>query len=167
VHLRVVLGRAHTHACDAIVRPLAKPVLVAHRPDEVLTAAGDDLLADLRRMAAAGTRPTDARAVVTTAGLLPARFLIHVLVPAFSQAEDREYLLSRAYRAVLAAADQAGSRSLVMPPLGTTGPYWPLDDVARLTVGTLRTTPTGVRDVMLALPTPTALERFSEAIARA
>lgn len=165
MHLQVALGRAHAMAADAVVHPVGRS-MVGHRPDDTLRAAGDPLVQELRSLQTRHAGPSDGRAVVTTAGSLPARWLIHVLVPAYSQHEDRDHLLSRAYRAVLAAADEVGARRLVMPPLGTTGPYWPLDDVARLTVGTLRTTPTAVREVVLALPTAAALERFAEAIAR-
>lgn len=165
MHLRAALGRAHTMAADAVVHPVGR-AMVGHRPDDTLRAAGDPLVHELRSLQARRAGPVDGRAVVTTAGSLPARWMIHVLVPAYSQHDDRDHLLSRAYRAVLAAADEVGAHSLVMPPLGTTGPYWPLDDVARLTVGTLRTTPTGVVDVVLALPTAAALERFTEAIVR-
>lgn len=163
--VRVVLGRLPEQSADAIVR-VCGARLAGSRPDELVKAAGPALADTLRRLQSRGESASDEHAVVTTAGALPARWLIHVRVPMFRPASSDEHLLSRATRSVLAAADLVGAGSIAMPVLGTTGPYWPLDDAIRVCSGTLVTTPTAVTEIRLVVPTPAALERVAEALTR-
>ena len=161
------LGRVGEQHADVLVR-CAPRSLLGRSPDALLTAAGPEVLAacrQLRRTALrAGLLPGNA--VVTGAGDLPATWLVHVGVPEYSVAHDHVHLLSAANRAVLAAADEVAAETVVMQPLGTQGPYWPLDDVIRVGLGALTNTPTQVRQTILVLPTAAALELVAEALVR-
>jgi O-acetyl-ADP-ribose deacetylase len=85
----------------------------------------------------------------TTAGDLPAHWVIHVVGPNYAAGEtDRDKLVS-CYRLALVFADELGARTVAFP-LVSAGIYsWPLDDAAAAAVDTLRSTPTAVEEARL------------------
>jgi O-acetyl-ADP-ribose deacetylase (regulator of RNase III) len=57
-------------------------------------------------------------AVVTTAGILPARWVIHAVGPIWrGGGHDEPELLASAYRSAMARADEVGARSLALPAI--------------------------------------------------
>lgn len=114
----------------------------------------------------ARVRPVRPRVLaVGVAAVRPGRpLVIEVGSPAFSTREDREYLLSRAYRAALEAADAVGASSIAMPTVLAWGP-WPLDSAIRVALGALESTPTQVREVLVITATPAGLEAWAERLA--
>jgi O-acetyl-ADP-ribose deacetylase (regulator of RNase III) len=70
-------------------------------------------------------------AVVTTAGQMKAKYIIHVNGPKFNE-PDTEGKLRSATRAALAAADAKGVGTLALPPIGTGLYQVPLDLCARV-----------------------------------
>ena len=80
----------------------------------------------------------------TTAGDLPARWVIHVVGPNYRAGETDRGLLTSCYARALAVADELGARSVAFP-LVSAGIYgWPKDDAVAAAVETLRSTPTQV-----------------------
>jgi len=80
----------------------------------------------------------------TTAGELPARWVIHVVGPNYRAGETDRGLLTSCYARALAVADELGARSVAFP-LVSAGIYgWPKDDAVAAAVETLRSTPTQV-----------------------
>jgi len=74
----------------------------------------------------------------TTAGDLPARWVIHVVGPNQHAGETDPDLLASCYREALRVADELGAQTLAAP-LVSAGVYgWPLDDAARIAVETVR-----------------------------
>lgn len=63
------------------------------------------------------------RAAITSAGRLPARFIIHVVGPRYRDGQDNEGLLAQAVDAALEAAALSGCRTVAMPAIsaGTFG----------------------------------------------
>jgi O-acetyl-ADP-ribose deacetylase (regulator of RNase III) len=89
------------------------------------------------------------RAGWTTAGELPARWVIHVVGPNYSAGEKDRSLLTSCYANALAVADELGA-STVAFPLVSAGIYgWPKDDAVAAAVETLRSTPTQVEEARL------------------
>lgn len=85
----------------------------------------------------------------TTAGDLPARWVIHVVGPNRHAGQTDRGLLTSCYSRALAVADELGAASIAFP-LISAGVYgWPLDDAALAAVETLRTSPTQVREARL------------------
>ncbi|HCX83586.1 MAG TPA: O-acetyl-ADP-ribose deacetylase [Micrococcales bacterium] len=77
----------------------------------------------------------------TTAGDLPAHWVVHTVGPNWNGGERDPALLTSCYRRSLEVADELGARSVAFP-LVSAGIYgWPLADAARLAVATLATTP--------------------------
>lgn len=83
----------------------------------------------------------------TTAGSMPARWVIHVVGPVHGRG-TRDQLTS-CYRRALEVADGLGARSIAFP-LVSAGVYgWPKDDAIAAAVDTLRETPTQVDEVRI------------------
>ena len=91
------------------------------------------------------------RAGWTTAGDLPATWVIHVVGPNYHRGQHDRSLLTSCYSNALTVADELGAKSIAFP-LVSAGAYgWPLDDAARAAVDTLRGMTTEVqRCVMVA-----------------
>jgi O-acetyl-ADP-ribose deacetylase len=85
----------------------------------------------------------------TTAGELPARWVIHVVGPNYRAGETDRGLLMSCYARALAVADELGARSVAFP-LVSAGIYgWPKDDAVAAAVETLRSTPTQVEEARM------------------
>ncbi len=130
-------------------------------------AGGPQILAECKQVRAdrfPDGLPTG-KAVATTAGRLPARWVIHTVGPVWSKRQDRSALLADCYRNSLAVADELGARSIAFPAISAGIYGWPMDDAARIAVATVRATPSKVSDVTFALFSPDALRAFEAALA--
>jgi O-acetyl-ADP-ribose deacetylase (regulator of RNase III) len=76
-------------------------------------------------------------AVATSAGRLPARWVIHGAVMGQDLRTDAA-LVRRTTESCLALADELGARSLALPAFGTGVGGFPLDECARIMVGVAR-----------------------------
>ncbi|MBW9092126.1 O-acetyl-ADP-ribose deacetylase [Microbacterium jejuense] len=85
----------------------------------------------------------------TTAGDLPATWIIHTVGPNFAAGERDRSLLESCYRRSLEVADELSARSISFP-LISAGVYgWPLDDAIDAAVEVLQGTGTAVDDIRL------------------
>jgi O-acetyl-ADP-ribose deacetylase len=78
------------------------------------------------------------QAVETTAGDMPARYVIHAATMELGGPTSSE-IIERATHSTLRKADELGCRSLALVAFGTGVGGFPLDDAARLMVGAVRT----------------------------
>ena len=69
-------------------------------------------------------------AVATTAGDLPARWVIHTVGPVYSTSGDRSATLASCYRESLREAVRIGARSLAFPAISAGVYGWPMDAAA-------------------------------------
>ena len=76
-------------------------------------------------------------AVETTAGDMPARWVIHAATMELGGPTSAE-IIDRATRSTLAKAEELGCRSLALVAFGTGVGGFPLDEAARLMVGAAR-----------------------------
>ncbi|GGB32986.1 O-acetyl-ADP-ribose deacetylase [Flexivirga endophytica] len=132
-------------------------------------AGGSDILAEcrvLRDERYPDGLPTG-QAVATTAGRLPARWVIHTVGPVFSNTEDRSALLASCYRESLRVADELGAATIAFPAVSAGIYGWPMDSAARIAVDTVRSSGTAVREVTFALFSADALAAFESALAGA
>src|SRR3954447_5034496 len=81
------------------------------------------------------------QAVATTAGRLPARWVIHTVGPVFSATDDRSAVLASAYRRSLEVAEGLGAASVVFPAISAGVYGWPADSAARTAVESVRESP--------------------------
>ena len=76
-------------------------------------------------------------AVISTAGRLPAQYVIHAVGPVWSGGQRGEAdLLAGAYRRSLELAVEHGCRSIALPALSTGAYRYPMDRAARIALGT-------------------------------
>lgn len=107
------------------------------------------------------------QAVATTAGNLPARWVIHTVGPVYAKREDRSALLASAYRESLRVADELGARTVAFPAVSAGIYGWPLDDAARIAVATVREVAdagTAVAEVRFVLFSDDVLAAFETAL---
>jgi O-acetyl-ADP-ribose deacetylase (regulator of RNase III) len=123
---------------------------------------GPEILAECRRL-----RDTEypdglptGHAVATTAGRLPARWVIHTVGPVWSGQEDRSELLRSCYQQSLRVAAELGAGSVAFPAISCGIYGWPLDDGARQALRAVREAPAAVPEVRFVLFGASALETF-------
>jgi O-acetyl-ADP-ribose deacetylase (regulator of RNase III) len=93
---------------------------------------------DLRRESAEHPPVPVGGAGVTTAGELPARWVVHAVGPVWSGGDDGEpELLAGAYSAALAKAIDLGARSIAVPSISTGLFGYPIGPAAPIAVSTL------------------------------
>jgi O-acetyl-ADP-ribose deacetylase (regulator of RNase III) len=106
------------------------------------------------------------RAVATTAGMLPARWVIHTVGPVYSKREDRSALLASCHTESLRVADELGARTVTFPAISTGVYRYPLDEAASVAIAAVRTADTAVREVRFVLFGRDAHRAFERAIER-
>lgn len=154
--LRVLQGDITTVAVDAVVNAASSAMRGGGGVDGAIHAAGGPtILAECIERFPDGL-PTG-QAGWTTAGDLPARWVIHTVGPNHRAGQRDRALLESCYRRSLEVADELGVRSVAFP-LVSAGIYgWPKGDAVACAVETIRGTPTQVEDVtIVVLDEPTA-----------
>lgn len=162
------LGDITAFAADAIVNAANSSLLGGGGVDGAIhRVGGPAILAATRELRA--TTLLDGlpagRAVATTAGDLPARWVIHTVGPVYATREDRSATLASCYRASLAVADELGARTLAAPAVSAGVYGWPMADAARIAVQTVRSTDTEVELVTFVLFGADAFAAFEHAVA--
>lgn len=133
---------------DAVVNAANRRMRGGGGVDGAIHAAGGpEVLADCICRFPHGLATGDAG--WTTAGLMPARWVIHTVGPNHGRGETDRDLLVSCYRRCLEVADDLGAQTLAFPLISAGIYAWPLEDAVDAAVTTLRTTPTGVRAVRI------------------
>lgn len=148
MELTVVQGDITRQQVDAVVNAANRRMRGGGGVDGAIHAAGGpEVLADCVRRFPHGLATGDAG--WTTAGDLPARWVIHVVGPNRTAGETDRDLLTSCYARALAVADELGARTVAFP-LVSAGVYgWPKDDAIAAAVETLRATDTRVEEARL------------------
>jgi len=134
--LAIVVGDITRVAADAIGNAANSSLMGGGGVDGAIHAAGGPaVMAELRRRFPTGT-PTGT-AVATTAGDLPARWVIHAVGPRWGGGRSREAeLLGSAYRSAVRLADELGADSLTLPAISAGIYGYPLGEAARIAIAT-------------------------------
>ncbi len=103
-------------------------------------------------------------AVETTAGALPARWVIHTVGPVFSRREDRSHLLARCHTESLRVADALDARTVGFPAISTGAYGYPLELAAPVAIRAVRQADTRVDEVRFVLYEADALRAFDDAL---
>jgi O-acetyl-ADP-ribose deacetylase (regulator of RNase III) len=130
-------------------------------------AGGPEILAECRRAKEhlPGGRLPRGQAVATTAGRLPARWVVHTAGPIWSATEDRSVVLRSCYTESLHVADGLGARTVAFPAISAGIYGWPLDDAARQAVAGVRAADVQhVTEVRFVLFDDAALAAFQAAL---
>ena len=102
----------------------------------------------------------------TTAGEMPARWVIHVVGPNHRAGETDRSLLTSCYARALEVADELGARTIAFP-LVSAGVYgWPKDDAIAAAVETLASAQTRVVEARMMALDQTTYDAIAATIAR-
>jgi O-acetyl-ADP-ribose deacetylase (regulator of RNase III) len=144
----VVEGDITEQQVDAVVNAANRAMRGGGGVDGAIhRAGGPAVLEDCKRRFPRGL--ATGQAGWTTAGRMPARWVIHVVGPNYNAGERDRSLLTSCYANALAVADELGARTVAFP-LVSAGVYgWPLDDAVAAAVDTLRSTPTQVTEARI------------------
>jgi O-acetyl-ADP-ribose deacetylase len=165
--IELVLGDITRQQVDVVVNAANSSLLGGGGVDGAIhEAAGPALHAACRALRAGeyvhGLPAGEA--VATPAGDLPARWVIHTVGPVFEPGEDRSDVLASCFRESLRLADELGAASVAFPAVSAGVYRWPIDEVAKIAVGTVLGTTTHVAEVRFVLFSQPALEAFQGAL---
>ncbi len=153
---------------DAIVNAANSTLLGGGGVDGAIhRAGGPAILAEcreIRRTSLPEGLPTG-RAVATTGGRLPVRWVIHTVGPVYDSSEDRSHLLASCHTESLAVADELGARTLAFPAISTGVYGYPLEEAAPVAIRSVQAASTRVQEIRFVLFGRAALEAFERALA--
>jgi O-acetyl-ADP-ribose deacetylase len=102
-------------------------------------------------------------AVATTAGRLPARWVIHAVGPVYAREPDPATLLRSCHVEALRVADQLGARTVAFPAISTGVYGYPLDQAAPVAMEAVGSADTDVEEVRFVLFGADAFAAFERA----
>jgi O-acetyl-ADP-ribose deacetylase (regulator of RNase III) len=148
VQINLVEGDITTQEVDAVVNAANSRMRGGGGVDGAIhRAGGPAVLEDCRQRFPDGLATGDAG--WTTAGDMPARWVIHVVGPNYRAGQTDRSLLTSCYARALEVADELGARTIAFP-LVSAGIYgWPLADAVDAAVSTLEGAETRVEEARL------------------
>ncbi|GGP10881.1 O-acetyl-ADP-ribose deacetylase [Nonomuraea glycinis] len=167
MHITLVRGDITEQQVDAVVNAANSSLMGGGGVDGAIhRRGGPEILQACRDLRAAqyGKGLPTGQAVATTAGRLPARWVVHTVGPVHSRTEDRSHLLASCYRESLRVASSLGAATVAFPAISTGIYGWPLDDGARVAIRTVRAAGTPVEEVRFVLFDEAAYAAFQAAL---
>ncbi|MGH2601008.1 MAG: O-acetyl-ADP-ribose deacetylase [Dehalococcoidia bacterium] len=149
-----VLGDITQQHVDAIVNAANSSLLGGGGVDGAIhRRGGPAILEECRALRASRYHEglPAGQAVATTAGNLPARWVIHTVGPVYATSEDRSHLLASAYRESLRVAGELGAATIAFPAISAGSYGWPLDSAAAIAVSTVRAAESALDEVRFVL----------------
>lgn len=166
MHIEVQQGDITRIAVDAIVNAANSSLLGGGGVDGAIhRAGGPEILRECRKLrdTVLPSGLPAGNAVATTAGKLPARWVIHTVGPVFSRSEDRSHLLRSAYRSSVEVAADLGAESLAFPLISAGAYGWPLENAALIAVESVLDS-TAEMHVRLVAYSPSAADALRQAL---
>lgn len=121
---------------DAIVNAANSSLLGGGGVDGAIhRAGGPSILAECKRIAADIGTLTAGKAVLTSGGRLPAKYVIHTVGPVYHGGKQQEaQTLASCYRESIRIGDDHGIRSLAFPSISTGAFGYPVHEAAEIAV---------------------------------
>jgi O-acetyl-ADP-ribose deacetylase (regulator of RNase III) len=137
VQVDLYQGDLTLFACDAMVNAANEQLAGGGGVDGAIHRAGGPEIMAACRFLGSGC-PTGS-AVSTTAGKLPATWVIHAVGPIWQGgAHDEAKLLASAYTSSLAEAERLGACHVAIPSLSTGAYNYPVDKAAEVAIAAIR-----------------------------
>lgn len=170
MQITLTRGDITAQEVDAVVNAANSALLGGGGVDGAIhRRGGPTILAECRDLRA--TQYADGlppgQAVATTAGDLPARWVIHTVGPVYSASQDRSALLASCYVESLRVAADLGATTVAFPAISTGVYRWPMADAARIAVRAVRSSQVGAEltEVRFVLFSEDAHAAFATALA--
>ena len=163
--ITIVRGDITTQDVDAVVNAANSGLMGGGGVDGAILRAGGAAQVGARQALRdrVESLPTG-QAAATDAGDLLARWVIHVVGPVYTTAEDRSHLLESCYREALRVADELGARTVAFPAVSAGIYGWPMASAADVAVGTVRRTASEVEEARFVLFSDDAYDEFTRAL---
>lgn len=141
VHFDVILGDITTINSDVIVNAANSSLLGGGGVDGAIhRKGGADILAQCQQIRAKQGGCATGQAVITTAGNLPSRFVVHTVGPIWRRGNQQESeLLASCYRECLKLAIQAQAQSIAFPNISTGVYRFPKDLACQIALNSVIT----------------------------
>ena len=156
----------HEHA-DAIVNAANSTLLGGGGVDGAIHRRGGRTILQACRDLRRDRYPTGlpvGEAVATTAGELPARWVIHTVGPIYRRERDRAKLLARCHLACLRVADELGAATVAFPAISTGAYGYPVREAAAVAIDAVRDADSKVEEVRFVLFGREAYRALDEAL---
>ncbi|MEX2659714.1 MAG: O-acetyl-ADP-ribose deacetylase [Acidimicrobiales bacterium] len=163
----VVRGDITTQEVDAVVNAANGSLLGGGGVDGAIHRAGGPEVLEACRALRRDRLPDGLAAgdaVATTAGRMPARWIIHTVGPVWSERDDRSHLLASCHTRSLEVADELGARTVAFPAISCGIYGYPVEDAAPIAIAAVRETETAVEEVRFVLFGDDTHEAFSRAL---
>lgn len=167
--LRLVQGDITLQRVDAIVNAANPSLMGGGGVDGAIHRAGGPAIKEECKaiVARRGRLPTG-EAVATTAGNLPARYVVHTVGPVWrGGGANEDELLARAYRASLRLAAERGCRTVAFPSISTGAYGFPIERAAPIALRALlgEIPRHALHEIRIVLFQPQDLDAYSRALA--
>lgn len=166
--IEVVTGDITRQDVDVVVNAANSSLLGGGGVDGAIhRAGGPTILAECRRLRQTmlGDGLPTGQAVATTAGELPARWVVHTVGPVYDAAgDDAPALLASCHRESLRVADELGATTLAFPAISCGVYGYPAEEAAPIAVGAARDATTSVEVVRFVLFGAATYEAFARAV---
>lgn len=165
--ITLVQGDITEQRVDAVVNAANSSLMGGGGVDGAIhRAGGPEILQECRRLRDTshpdGLAAGDA--VATTAGRMPAAWVIHTVGPVYSTDEDRSPILASCYRRSLEAAEKLNASSVAFPAVSAGVYGWPMNGAAEIAVQVTRESSTTLGEVRFVLFNREAYEAFARAL---
>ncbi|HEV2810956.1 MAG TPA: O-acetyl-ADP-ribose deacetylase [Acidimicrobiales bacterium] len=166
--ITVVQGDLTDQRVDAVVNAANSSLLGGGGVDGAIhRRGGPEILQECRQLRV--TRVPDGlptgQAVATSAGRLPARWVIHTVGPVYARVADPAALLASCHRESLRVADDLGARVVAFPAISCGVYGYPPEEAAAVAMATVRASATDVEEVRFVLYDDHTYAAFQTALA--
>ena len=169
--IELVQGDLTRDDSDAIVNAANSSLMGGGGVDGAIhRAGGPQILAECEEIVARQGPLPAGKAVITTAGEMPSKYVIHTVGPVYSGKPTDPELLASCHTESLKAAAEKGLESVAFPAISTGVYGYPREEAAPVALGAvagfLREEPGSLRRVRFVLFGAPAFETFSNALKR-
>ncbi len=137
--LQIIQGDITTQNSDAIVNAANGSLLGGGGVDGAIhRAGGPAILAECKQIVAEQGRLPTGGAVITTAGNMPSKYVIHTVGPVYKDGNSNEAKqLTAAYQNCLILGSEKNLQSLSFPSISTGVYAYPVDEAAKIALNTV------------------------------
>ena len=163
--ITLVRGDITEQGVDAVVNAANSTLMGGGGVDGAIHGRGGPEILEECKQARSNEYPDGlptGKAVATTAGRLPARWVIHTVGPVYAKGEDRSALLASCHTESLRIADELGAKTVAFPAISTGAYGYPLEEAAAVAIGAVRESDTKVEEVRFVLWHEAAYEAFAD-----
>jgi O-acetyl-ADP-ribose deacetylase len=165
--ITVVEGDLTAQDVDAVVNAANSSLLGGGGVDGAIhRTGGPEILAACRELRGGSLRdglPTG-QAVATTAGRLPARWIIHPVGPVYAAEDDPAELLASCHVEALRGADELGAATVAFPAISCGIYGYPVEEAAPVAVAAVARAPSSVEEVRFVLRGAAAVRAWERAL---